>query len=112
MAVNLHLFGAAFVDYESLVTINFLKQFREKYQGEPEENYYGFIGYDIGLYFLKALHAYGLDFENCLDQMQYTPVGTGFRWTNPRGQGYENIYLNLYRYNDFSMEPVKQAGRN
>jgi LysM repeat protein/ABC-type branched-subunit amino acid transport system substrate-binding protein len=109
MAVDLHLFGAAFIDYNSPVTISFLRQFRERYKGEPEENYYGFIGYDIGLYFMKALHGYGLDFENCLDQMQYTPVGTGFRWVNSRGQGFENIYLNMYRYTDFSLEPVKQA---
>lgn len=108
MAVNLHLFGAAFVDYENPATIHFLRQFRDRYKAEPEENYYGYMGYDIGLYFLKALHEYGLDFENCLDQMQYTPVGTGFMWKRDREQAFENIYLNIYRYNDYKLEAVKQ----
>jgi LysM repeat protein/ABC-type branched-subunit amino acid transport system substrate-binding protein len=109
MLVNLHLFANAFVDYNHPNTIAFLAEFRDRYKGEPEENYYGFMGYDLGMYFLKALFEFGLDFENCLDQIRYSPISTGFRWEQVNGNGQENIFLNIYRYKDFSMEPVKQV---
>lgn len=108
MALDMHLFSNAFVDYENPATIAFLNEFRSRYKGEPEENYYGYIGYDVALYFLKAIHEYGLDFENCLGEMNYNPIGTGFLWEQVKGKGYENIYLNIFRFNDFRLEPVKQ----
>ncbi len=109
MAVKLHLFSNTFVDYENPNTIAFLHEYRNRYKGEPEENNYGFLGYDVALYFFKALYEYGLDFENCLPQISYNPISTGFRWKQANGKGYENIYLNLFRYNDYTLEPVKQA---
>lgn len=109
MSVNLHLFDNTFVDYSNPNTIAFLKEFRSRYKGEPEENNYGYLGYDVGLYFLKALFDYGLDFENCLDQMKYNHISTGFRWKQVNGKGYENTFLNLYRFDDFKMEVVRQA---
>jgi LysM repeat protein/ABC-type branched-subunit amino acid transport system substrate-binding protein len=109
MAVKLHLFSNTFVDPKNPNAIAFLREYRNRYKGDPEENNYGYMGYDVGLYFLKALYEYGLDFENCLSQLNYTPVSSGFRWQQVKGKGYENVYLNLFRYNDFNIEPVKQA---
>jgi hypothetical protein len=108
MAVKLHLFDNTFVDYDNPNTIAFLREFRNRYKGEPEESNYGFLGYDIGLYFLKALHDYGLDFENCFTRMIYNPLSTGFYWKQVNNKGFENAHLNIYRYNDFKVEPVKQ----
>lgn len=107
MAVKLHLFDNTFVDYDNPNTIAFLREFRNRYKSEPEESNYGFLGYDIGLYFLKALHDYGLDFENCFGRMIYNPISTGFYWKQINGKGFENGYLNIYRYDDFKLEPVK-----
>jgi LysM repeat protein/ABC-type branched-subunit amino acid transport system substrate-binding protein len=107
MAVKMHMFDNAFVNYEDPVTKAYLKEYRERYKGDPEENNLGFIGYDVGIYFLKALHEFGLDFENCLGQIRHYPVSTGFKWEQVDGQGYENTYLNLYRFVDFRMETVR-----
>jgi len=109
MLVNLHLFSNTFVDYSNPNTIAYLSEYRHRYKGEPDEDHYGFMGYDVALYFFRALYEFGLDFENCLPQLSYNPVSTGFRWKQVNGQGYENIHLNLYRYNDYNLEPVKQA---
>ncbi|MFO7722022.1 MAG: LysM peptidoglycan-binding domain-containing protein [Bacteroidales bacterium] len=107
MAVKMHMFDNAFVDYGNPVTKAYIKEFRARYKGDPEENNLGFIGYDVGIYFLGALHEFGLDFENCLEQIRYNPVSTGFKWEQVNGKGYENIYLNLYRFSEFRQEPVK-----
>jgi LysM repeat protein/ABC-type branched-subunit amino acid transport system substrate-binding protein len=107
MAVKMHMFDNAYVNYDNPVTKAFLKEFRDRYKGDPEENNLGFVGYDVGIYFLKALHEYGLDFENCLGQLKFQPVSTGFKWEQVNGKGYENIQLNLYRFVDFKTEPVK-----
>jgi len=109
MAVDLHLFSTAFVDYDSPHTIHYLKEFRRRYAGEPEENFYGFIGYDIALYFLRALHEFGLDFEECLDDLSYTHLSTGFIWRRINGKGFENIHLNIFRYKDLRLEAVQQT---
>jgi LysM repeat protein/ABC-type branched-subunit amino acid transport system substrate-binding protein len=107
MDVNLNLFATAFVDYEAPHTKHFLHEYRKRYKGEPEENYYAFMGYDIGMYFLSALHQFGLDFEACLNQHNYRHLGTGFIWQRS-GLGYENTHLNLFRYHDFNIETVTQ----
>lgn len=109
IAVNLHLFSNTFVDYDNPVTLNFMREYRDRYKGDPDDDHYGFLGYDLGLYFLKALYEYGLDFENCLDQMHYQPVATDFKWQQVKGKGYENIYLNLYKFSDYKQTPVRQA---
>jgi LysM repeat protein/ABC-type branched-subunit amino acid transport system substrate-binding protein len=109
MAVDLHLFSTAFVDYESPHTLYYLKEFRSRYRGEPEENFYGFMGYDIGLYFLRALHEFGLDFEECLEDLSYNHLSTGFIWRRVNGKGFENIHLNIFRYSDFRIEAVPQT---
>lgn len=109
MSVKLHLFSNTFVDYNNPITIAYLTEYRNRYKGEPDEDHYGFMGYDVALYFFRALHEFGLDFDNCLPQLSYNPVSTGFRWKQVNGKGYENIHLNLYRFNDYNMEAVKQA---
>ncbi len=107
MLTDLHLFSSAFVNYECPGTIHFLREYRRRYKGEPEEDYYGFMGYDITLFFMKALHHFGLDFEYCLDDLDYRHLASGFHWQR-HGKGFENIYLNIFRYQEFALEPVPQ----
>ncbi|MDP6909857.1 MAG: ABC transporter substrate-binding protein, partial [Flavobacteriales bacterium] len=42
-----------FIDYERLEVQNFVKEFRERYQTEP--NTFAFRGYDIGMHFIQNL---------------------------------------------------------
>lgn len=104
--VNMHLFDNNFVDYRDPATKIFLKEFRRRYHGDPDETNYAFFGYDIGLYFLQALHEFGLDFENCIDRIELMPTSAGFSWRQINGKGYENTWLNLYRYDGFDLKRV------
>ena len=65
------------------------KKYRRTYSKEIVNRYpkYAILGFDIGYYFLKALHLYGTDMENRLNEMKYSPIQTGFKFERVNNWG-------------------------
>lgn len=101
LKLNLHLFSPNFVNFEDETTIRFIKKFREKYKTEPTK--YAYQGYDLAFYFLKALKDYGNDFHPCLSSLDYKPLQTNYKFINSEGNGYENKYVNIYKYKEYKL---------
>jgi len=112
--LNLHLqiFSESYIDYEDENTIEWIKNYREKFKTEPSVKKYAFDGFDIGWYFLNALYNYGREFEQCFDAMDITLIHTKFIFKHTPGNGYENTYWNICRFEDYTIVkiPFKNAG--
>lgn len=101
MNLQLHTLNHSFIDYNDPEVIRFIRKFRNSYHTEPIEQRYAFEGFDIGWYFLNALRIYGNNFERCLTEFDPDLLHTRFRFM-PRGNGFENQYWNLIKYEDHS----------
>lgn len=82
--------------YSSFYTNNLLpqavdyhKKYRRVYSKEIVNRYpkYAILGFDIGYYFLKALHLYGTDIDNRINEMDYSPIQTGFKFERVNNWG-------------------------
>jgi len=62
--VNLKLLSPYFIDYHSVLTNSFIRDFRDNFSTEP--NQFSFQGYDVAFYFMSALFHYGKGFVDCL----------------------------------------------
>lgn len=69
--------------------IQFTKQYRRWFGKDMEERYpkYGMLGFDTGYFFLKGLAQYGSDFENKMQQLNITPIQTGFKFLRVNNWG-------------------------
>ena len=65
--VSLRLPTSTFVDYTDSDCINFVKQFRRRYATDPTD--YGFLGYDVALFYGQGLIQYGKNFPNKFDMV-------------------------------------------
>ena len=48
---------------------------------------YGMLGFDTAFFFLQGLHKYGSNFEENMNQMQVTPIQTGFKFERANNWG-------------------------
>jgi len=48
---------------------------------------YGMLGFDTAFFFLQGLHKYGSNFEENMNQMQITPIQTGFKFERVNNWG-------------------------
>jgi hypothetical protein len=69
--------------------IDFHKKYRRTYSKEIVNRYpkYAILGFDITYYFLKALHLYGTDIDNRMEEMRYNPIQTGFKFERVNNWG-------------------------
>lgn len=82
--------------YSSFYTNNLLPEaqafhhkYRRTYSKEIVNRYpkYAILGFDIAYYFLKALHLYGTEMDNRLNEMDYIPLQTGFKFERVNNWG-------------------------
>jgi LysM repeat protein len=105
--LNLHLFTRYYIDYEDAVVNRFVAEFRNQYKVEPDpQEFLPFRAYDIAMYFGTAMQLYGKDPANCFNNVPYKPMYTEFRFESEPGSGYENIFINLYKIEDFKLKNV------
>jgi len=105
--LNAHFFAPWFVDYSDGSVIDYIQEFRRRYQGEPEPERYGYLGYDVTRYFLEALYLYGPDFMDCLPEIKNPMLSRDFRFYQSPGGGFDNTGVRLYRLNNYKFEPLK-----
>ncbi len=112
--LNLHLqiFSESYINYDDGNTLNWIKNYRKKFKTEPSVNKYAFDGFDLGWYFLNALYNYGKEFEQCFDAMDISLMHTKFVFKHTTGNGFENTFWNICKFEDFKIikVPFKNTG--
>lgn len=105
--LNIHLFTPYYVDYSQKDVKRFVDDYRHYYRSEASQ--YSFQGYDIGLYFLKALKKYGVDFKYCLPSFEVDLLQSNYRFVQQSSvDGFDNKSVFLINYTqDFDIVLVK-----
>jgi len=103
--LQLHLITNNYIDYQDKGTKKFIKTYREKYKTEPST--YAYQGFDVGMFYLKALLKYGVDFEEKLPEIKNNGIQTKFQFYKTAVEsGYENQAFYILKYKDYSLLPV------
>ncbi len=106
MKLKTHFFKPWFVDYSSPAIKNFIKKYRERYAGEPEVDRYAYLGYDATLYFLTALHSYGKNFVECLEDFRSPGLSNNLIFMKSQDGGFENYGTTIFKYHDFTRQKL------
>ncbi|WP_243349478.1 LysM peptidoglycan-binding domain-containing protein [Parabacteroides sp. FAFU027] len=102
--LNTYIYSTFFVNPTEYSYKEFSSRFRSWYQRDIINSYpkYGVLGYDSGLYFLKALSSTGNNFDKSIAGNRYDGIQTGFsfeRVNNWGGLINKNVYLIHYKRN-------------
>ena len=105
--LNIHIFTPYYVDYTQKDVKFFVNDYRHYYRSEPTQ--YSFQGYDIGLYFLKALKNFGVDFKYCLPNLDVDLLQSNYKFIQQSSvDGFDNKSVFLINYTqDFDIVEVK-----
>jgi len=99
---NTHFVLPWFIDYGNPGIDSFVKLFQNTYKTDPDV--IAFQGYDVAWYFLSALREFGPDFQDCLPGFRIRPMLSDYQFFNQRGNGWENRYWGIYRFNHYSIQ--------
>jgi LysM repeat protein/ABC-type branched-subunit amino acid transport system substrate-binding protein len=100
-SLNLHLYSPNFVDYSENKVKVFLSRFRNEFKTEP--GLYAYQGFDAVYYFLYALMHSGRNFDKYIQDYKADLLENNFHFMKTESGGYENVYLNIYKYQDFKL---------
>lgn len=69
--------------------IRFTQAYRRWYSKDMANTFpkYGMLGFDTAYFFLQGLHKYGSNFEEYMNQMDITPIQTGFKFERANNWG-------------------------
>ncbi len=104
--LHLHTFSPTAVNFDSRQVSDWIRKFRARYNAEPTVSNFSFDGFDAGWYFLNALLRYGRDFGDCLQYYHPGLLQTNFEFEHTEGNGYQNIYWNLGKYEDYQYRKI------
>lgn len=100
--VNLHLAAATFIDYDSIATNQFIRDFRKMYRTDPNE--FGFLGFDVTYTYVAALSAYGTGLINKLDGFRSDGLHLDVKLERIEpGSGMENRHVHILKYLDYDL---------
>lgn len=95
------------VDYGDEKVIRYLEKFREAYQMEPSRFGYGFQGFDLALFFGKALLEEGKGFGAHADSREMSGLMGNYRFgRSATGHDFENKSVYILEYNDYTIKKV------
>jgi len=127
-SLNLHLPSEFYVDKDKDVNRKFRQGYKTNYGIAPRE--FGYIGFDVMLYFGKMLHQYGTNFSAHLWKEKYQGRHTQFvmqpvfeksepldgseeATKPPMIRGFENQYLNFLKFEEYTLQKVNsQPNKN
>lgn len=110
--LNVHLFDADFIDYKSDENIDFIRRYRNSFATEPGEVAFGAV--KQGMFFFNALADYGSEFFRCIPLINENSLTTTPFWfERPYGDkgGWENKYVYIYKFEDYSLKNVKTGNQ-
>lgn len=97
LALNAHVFSPYYVDYDDSRVCEFVKRYRAAYLEEPSQ--FAFQGYDIAVYFLRAIFKFGVDFRYCIDKEEHWQLQNTFDFKQSRDFGtYESEGVFMLRF--------------
>jgi LysM repeat protein len=104
---KLRLVVPGFVNYEEPHVIEYLSEFRERYHMEPSRWGYGFLGYDLTMYFGKALLEHGLGFPRTAGDEDMIGTYTNYRFgKSSTGQDFENKSVYILEYDAYDLKRI------
>lgn len=104
---KLRLVVPNYVDYSTEYVISFLEKYRAQYGTEPGPRGYGFQGFDLTMYFCKALMNYGLDFGSNTDDIEMQGVMGNYRFgRTSTGKDFENKSVLILEYDDYEIKRI------
>lgn len=105
LKLNLHITETFFIDYNDTLVKIFGANFMSKFSTEPNE--IAFQAYDIGMFFMKSLYENGVNFPKFIKA--YDGLTSRFVFQqNKANNGYENNYINLFKYKDYKILNVRK----
>ncbi|MEM9051104.1 MAG: LysM peptidoglycan-binding domain-containing protein [Bacteroidota bacterium] len=105
--LSLRIVVPSYVDYTDQHTINFLKEYRARYHMEQSRFGYGFKGYDLMLFFGKALLAEGLAFPLEFSNLKLDGTAGSYRFgKSTTGKEFENKQSFILEYKDFEISKI------
>jgi hypothetical protein len=100
--LNQHFASYRYIDYNSLDGERFVQSFRNRTGIDP--TVFSSQGFDIGMYFLSAMHLYGTNFQSALDIHSMPLTQNNFKFSEiSAGSGYENISVSIVKYQNFQL---------
>ena len=93
------------IDYKRKAVVDFIKNYRAKYEFEPTE--YSFKGFDIGFYFGKLMAKYGVDYLDFLVKENYKGLHNDFDFGYDATYGFYNKHLMLLQYKNLALNEVE-----
>lgn len=105
--LRLRLVLPSYLNYESNLTVDFLKAYRQRYGTEPSHFDYGFKGYDLTMFFGMALLKYGLEFPLRFDELEFRGTLGSMRFgKSTTGKEFENKSAYIVEYEDYELKRV------
>lgn len=100
--LNQHYSTYRYVNYNAGAGLKFVRSFRARTGIDP--TVYSSQGFDIGMYFLSAMHLYGLNFEAALNVHDISLVQNDFKFDQiSENSGYENFSSRMIKYENFEL---------
>lgn len=96
-----------YVDYNSGRGLDFVRAYRKRFGTDP--TVFSSQGFDVGMYFMGALHLYGKNFDPYLKNYDIDLVQNDFHFeTVIEGSGRENKRVCIVKYSDYSLIQVSE----
>lgn len=104
---HLRLVAPTFVDYDAERVVSFLKEYRKRYGMEPSQYDYGFLGFDLTLFFGKCLLNDGLAFPKDFDTTEMKGTAGNYRFgRSVKGKEFENKEVYILEYDNFDIRII------
>lgn len=98
--LNFHYATPYFIDYSDSLTKHFLRTYLQTYKGDASQ--YAFQGYDVTMFYLKALQQYGSGLQQKLPELKYTGLQQCFDFYQTDSEsGYENRGVQIISMQDY-----------
>lgn len=100
-----HFAVANTVDYDSVETKSFMRQYRSRNYVDPD--FFALQGFDVGFFYLRALMSKGADLNSTLPGIQYSGIQSIFDFSrlNP-SSGFENNGISIMKYENYKFIKV------
>jgi len=99
--LQLTYFSSKYINYNEYRVQQFISKFRTGFNSEPDD--FGFSGFDITLFFTKALCDYGKRYTKCLPAINSLTLENGFKFEKilNTDNNFENVMWNIVRIKDY-----------
>ena len=103
MRLNVHLVSQHYIDYNNANVVSYLKRYRNNYGSDP--NKLGFVGFDVGYYFLQQAQQYGPGCIHKLPDLEDEMLTTKFDFIKVGTEsGYENSAVYIVKFEDYELK--------